>query len=238
MRARVGGRNLPAARPAVRLDWHAADGERLVADAGALRDRGPARAMLTGERTRAQLPADAVGHRHRHAPLRRRGRRHRAAASSTRARRCPACAPRRSTPCAAAAAHNHRIGLYDGVLIKENHIVAAGSIAGAIAGRAPHAPGHPGRSRSRDRSAELERGARRAAPTSSCWTSSRSTDMRAAVASATCARPAGQARGLGQRVAGDGARDRRDRRRLHLGRRADQARARHRPVDAAGVRAG
>jgi nicotinate-nucleotide pyrophosphorylase (carboxylating) len=29
--------------------------------------------------------------------------------------------------------HNHRIGLYDGVLIKENHIAAAGSIAAAVA---------------------------------------------------------------------------------------------------------
>ena len=29
--------------------------------------------------------------------------------------------------------HNHRIGLFDGILIKENHIAAAGSIAGAVA---------------------------------------------------------------------------------------------------------
>ncbi|WP_411726662.1 carboxylating nicotinate-nucleotide diphosphorylase [Methyloglobulus sp.] len=28
--------------------------------------------------------------------------------------------------------HNHRMGLYDGVLIKENHIIAAGSIANAV----------------------------------------------------------------------------------------------------------
>lgn len=28
--------------------------------------------------------------------------------------------------------HNHRIGLYDGILIKENHIMAAGSIADAV----------------------------------------------------------------------------------------------------------
>ena len=29
--------------------------------------------------------------------------------------------------------HNHRIGLYDGILIKENHIAAAGSITAAVA---------------------------------------------------------------------------------------------------------
>lgn len=37
--------------------------------------------------------------------------------------------------------HNHRFGLYDGVLIKDNHIVAAGGISQALArvrGRLPH----------------------------------------------------------------------------------------------------
>jgi nicotinate-nucleotide pyrophosphorylase (carboxylating) len=28
--------------------------------------------------------------------------------------------------------HNHRIGLYDAILVKENHIIAAGSIAAAV----------------------------------------------------------------------------------------------------------
>ena len=36
--------------------------------------------------------------------------------------------------------HNHRIGLYDGILIKENHIRAAGSIGAAVA-QAQAAPG-------------------------------------------------------------------------------------------------
>ena len=36
-------------------------------------------------------------------------------------------------------AYNHRFGLYDGVLIKENHIVAAGSIALAVQGAKAHA---------------------------------------------------------------------------------------------------
>jgi nicotinate-nucleotide pyrophosphorylase (carboxylating) len=41
----------------------------------------------------------------------------------------------------AGGGRNHRIGLFDGVLIKENHIAAAGGIAAAIAGirdRVPH----------------------------------------------------------------------------------------------------
>jgi nicotinate-nucleotide pyrophosphorylase (carboxylating) len=38
-------------------------------------------------------------------------------------------------------AQNHRIGLFDMVLIKENHIAAAGSIAGAIAAAQRASPG-------------------------------------------------------------------------------------------------
>jgi nicotinate-nucleotide pyrophosphorylase (carboxylating) len=37
--------------------------------------------------------------------------------------------------------HNHRMGLYDRVLIKENHIAAAGSLGGAIRAARSHAPG-------------------------------------------------------------------------------------------------
>lgn len=36
--------------------------------------------------------------------------------------------------------HNHRIGLYDAILIKENHIMAAGSIAEAVAAARFHSP--------------------------------------------------------------------------------------------------
>jgi nicotinate-nucleotide pyrophosphorylase (carboxylating) len=39
--------------------------------------------------------------------------------------------------------HNHRIGLYDMVLIKENHIAAAGGVRQAIAAARAHAPGLP-----------------------------------------------------------------------------------------------
>lgn len=39
--------------------------------------------------------------------------------------------------------HNHRIGLYDMVLIKENHVAAAGGIANAVHAAREHAPGLP-----------------------------------------------------------------------------------------------
>jgi len=38
--------------------------------------------------------------------------------------------------------HNHRIGLFDAVLIKENHILAAGSIAAAVAAAREHGAGN------------------------------------------------------------------------------------------------
>ena len=90
-----------------------------------------------GRARRAQLPRPHERHRHAHraamsmrSPERRR-------ASSTRARRRRACAHWRSLPCAAAVASTIAFGLFDAVLIKDNHIVAAGGIgAGARSARA------------------------------------------------------------------------------------------------------
>ena len=44
---------------------------------------------------------------------------------------------------AAGGATNHRVGLYDAILIKENHIAAAGGLAAAVAAARAHAPGLP-----------------------------------------------------------------------------------------------
>ncbi len=118
--------------PQVRLDWLAEDGERLAPGAALCTLAGPARALLSGERTAlnylqtlsgvatvARAYADAV------ADLGTRILDTRKTLPGLRmqqkyAVRCGGC-------------HNHRIGLYDLVLIKENHIAAAGSIGGALA---------------------------------------------------------------------------------------------------------
>ncbi|MCK7478716.1 MAG: hypothetical protein M0C28_16070 [Candidatus Moduliflexus flocculans] len=60
--------------------------------------------VLAAERTALNLVQRLTGHRDGDAGLRRRSRRDEPRASSTRARRRPACAPSRSTRCAAAAA--------------------------------------------------------------------------------------------------------------------------------------
>jgi nicotinate-nucleotide pyrophosphorylase (carboxylating) len=117
--------------PAIRIDWDVADGARVSADQRLCTIRGPARPILTGERTAlnflqtlsgtattARRYADAIaGTSTRILDTRKTlpGLRH----AQKYAVRCGGC-------------DNHRIGLYDGILIKENHIVAAGGIAGAV----------------------------------------------------------------------------------------------------------
>src|SRR6185369_11446117 len=47
-------------------------------------------------------------------------------------KRPPVCGSSRSMPSASGGGINHRTGLYDGVLIKENHIAAVGGITEAV----------------------------------------------------------------------------------------------------------
>ncbi|WP_374090604.1 carboxylating nicotinate-nucleotide diphosphorylase [Methylomicrobium lacus] len=117
--------------PRVRIDWLLAEGEAVEADATLCRLAGPARALLTGERTALNLlqtlSATATV-----------ARRYAEAVAGTG---CKVLDTRKTIPglrqaqkyaVTVGGCHNHRIGLYDGVLIKENHIMAAGSISAAI----------------------------------------------------------------------------------------------------------
>ncbi len=97
-----------------------------------LRIEGSARALLTGERTALNF----LGHLSGVATMAARAAR---AVDGTGAR---VLDTRKTTPglralekaaVAAGGAHNHRVGLYDAILIKENHIAAAGGIAQAVA---------------------------------------------------------------------------------------------------------
>ncbi len=117
--------------PSIRVDWNFADGERMGIDDVICTMQGPARTLLTGERTAinfiqtlsatatlAQHYADQVNgldvqilDTRKTIPGLRLAQKY--------AVRCGGC-------------FNHREGLYDGILIKENHINAAGSIAAAV----------------------------------------------------------------------------------------------------------
>lgn len=100
---------------------------------------GPARQLLTGERTALNLlqtlSATATAAR--------------TYADAVAGTGCKVLDTRKTIPglrnaqkyaVACGGCHNHRIGLYDGVLIKENHIVAAGSIAKAVAAARQQSP--------------------------------------------------------------------------------------------------
>lgn len=117
---------------AVVVEWAVADGERVEPGNTLCRLEGPTRALLTGERTalnflqtlsgtatRARAYADALtGLAVRVLDTRKTlpGLR----VEQKYAVRCGGC-------------FNHRMGLYDAILIKENHVLAAGSIAAAVA---------------------------------------------------------------------------------------------------------
>ena len=116
----------------VDIEWQADEGDLVDADALLCRIAGSARALLTGERAALNFLQTLSG-----------------TATTVRrwvevvaGTRCRVLDTRKTLPGLRTAQKyavrcgggtNHRIGLYDGILIKENHILAAGSIAAAVA---------------------------------------------------------------------------------------------------------
>lgn len=126
--------------PSVSVSIIAGDGQKVAAGARILAIRGPGRAILAGERTALNFLQRLSGT----ATL---ARAFADSVSSTGAR---VCDTRKTTPgyrvlekaaARAGGVSNHRFDLAGGILIKDNHIAAAGSIAAAIArcrASAPH----------------------------------------------------------------------------------------------------
>ncbi len=115
----------------IQIEWHYEEGDRVNAGETLCRLQGPTRALLTGERTamnflqtlsgtatQARRYADAVAG----LPVR---------VLDTR-KTIPGLRAAQKYAVACGGCHNHRMGLYDAVLIKENHILAAGSISKAL----------------------------------------------------------------------------------------------------------
>jgi len=113
------------------IDWQAADGDRIAPDQLLCTLHGPARALLTGERTALNFLQLLSGT----ATL---ARRYADAVAGTRAaildtrKTLPGLRLAQKYAVRCGGCRNHRIGLFDAVLIKENHIMAAGSIGKAI----------------------------------------------------------------------------------------------------------
>lgn len=124
----------------VQIEWQVQDGDWVVPDQELFRLRGTARALLTGERTALNFLQTLSG-------TATEARRWAAAVSDlpvkildTR-KTIPGLRDAQKYAVRCGGCHNHRHGLYDGVLIKENHILAAGSITHAITKVRPYAQG-------------------------------------------------------------------------------------------------
>jgi nicotinate-nucleotide pyrophosphorylase (carboxylating) len=128
--------------PAVRVTWRFGEGDKVAANTVLCDITGPARAILTGERTALNFLQTLSG-------TATATRRYVDAVAGTG---CQILDTRKTLPglrlaqkyaVRSAGGRNHRIGLYDRVLVKENHIVAAGGIAAALAQARAQAPGIP-----------------------------------------------------------------------------------------------
>ena len=117
--------------PSVKVTWLFKDTDRVPANATLCRIEGKARSLLTAERSGlnfVQTLAGTATQTHHYVQL----------IAHTR---CKVLDTRKTLPnlrnaqkyaVLCGGGSNHRIGLYDRVLIKENHIIAAGSITAAI----------------------------------------------------------------------------------------------------------
>ena len=115
----------------VRITWHAKDGDPVRAGQTLCELRGPARALLTGERTALnflQLLCGTATRAHQYAEA---VRGTRAVILDTR-KTVPGLRRAQKYAVACGGGRNHRLGLYDAILIKENHIAAAGSVTAAL----------------------------------------------------------------------------------------------------------
>lgn len=128
--------------PSVTVTWHVQDGERAQPNQLLYELNGNARSLMTGERaalnflqmlsgvaTTCREYADLVAHTQ-------------VKLLDTR-KTIPGLRTAQKYAVTCGGCHNHRIGLYDAFLIKENHIMACGGIQQAIASAHTIAPGKP-----------------------------------------------------------------------------------------------
>ena len=128
--------------PSCHAEWAAQDGDAIAADSLVCTLSGPARALLTGERTALnflQLLSGTASTAGQYAA--------RVAHTGVKLldtrKTVPGLRLAQKYAVTCGGCYNHRIGLFDAFLIKENHISAAGSIAKAVAAARDVAPDKP-----------------------------------------------------------------------------------------------
>ena len=117
--------------PDVEIFWHHKDGEEMVANSSVCEIEGNARSMLTAERTAMNFVQLLSG-------VATKARQYVRAIEGTRAKiydtrkTLPGLRIAQKYAVRSGGAQNHRIGLYDGILLKENHLLAAGGVKPAV----------------------------------------------------------------------------------------------------------
>lgn len=128
--------------PQVHITWHIEDGQAVQANSLLFTLKGKARSLLTGERAALNFVQTLSGTAtisHHYAQQ----------VAHTQVRlldtrkTIPGLRTAQKYAVACGGCHNHRIGLYDAFLIKENHIAACGGIGNAVANAHKIAPGKP-----------------------------------------------------------------------------------------------
>ncbi len=124
------------------LQWHVKDGDEVKANTLLVEISGPARILLTGERTALnflQTLSGTATTTARYVAL--------LAGSKTRLldtrKTLPGMRLAQKYAVSCGGGKNHRMGLYDAFLIKENHIAAAGGITAAVQAARHNFPGKP-----------------------------------------------------------------------------------------------
>ncbi len=117
--------------PRIRIDWQSSDGDCVTAGAALCALEGPSRGILTAERTALnflQALSGTATCARRYAEV---VRDLRATVIDTR-KTLPGLRSAQKYAVAVGGCGNHRMGLYDFILIKENHIAAAGGVTAAL----------------------------------------------------------------------------------------------------------
>ena len=124
--------------PGVRIDWRVAEGDRVAAGTVLATLEGRSRALVTAERAALNFLQTLSGTATATARYADALRGTRTRVLDTR-KTIPGLRMAQKYAVRAGGGENHRMGLYDCVMLKENHVRAAGSIAAAIAAaRAKH----------------------------------------------------------------------------------------------------
>lgn len=128
--------------PEARITWHVAEGQTCETDELVLEVKGQARALLTAERTALnflQLLSAVASKTQSYVLEVRKVAGAKARIVDTR-KTLPGLRMAQKYAVIAGGGSNHRLGLFDAVLIKENHIASAGGIAQVLSRTAEVAP--------------------------------------------------------------------------------------------------